>query len=221
MRGKKRAFLDNEQAWIASKRPRLNPAQKSAVQREVKRELRKTTDLKWTNVSESPNVDYSGYQRSLLYNISKGDSPHNNYDGSEIFPKSVTVRYGVRGYDNTYNNIRVIILQVIKGAAPAAADLLQSTGNVRTPFSSYDRSWKTNVKILSDKLFHCQSAVGALYGNQTEVIYIKGIRLRPITINQVDTTQTITSGDIRIYVYTDSVDANPMIDYYSEVAYSD
>lgn len=213
---KRRAAL-NETQYIQrpTKRPRTLAA---SVQQEVKKELRKTTELKYCIRGESAVLlNYSGQYSSLLYNLTRGDGSYNSYDGATLFPKSVKLRMQWNFVDTT-NAVRVIILQCIKGTPPTPAELLVAAGSLRAPYSTYDRSYKKRCKILYDNFDVINSAIGPL----AKECYIKGKKLAPVELTKNGDTQAVTVGDILIYFYNDSIDQQAQVEgYWTEVTFTD
>lgn len=173
-------------------------------------------ELKYTVVTSTPfGVSFAGGSQSLFANLSRGNSGKDNYDGNGLTPKSVTVRLAIKP-QSTIDMVRIIVAQQIKGALPSAANLLDTTGSISTPLASFNRPYKRTVKILADRLYAASNSESGIY---TDTIYIKGKKLVPLEV--LSGAQTTTSGDIAIYYYSQVTAAGPVLDYYTEVTFTD
>lgn len=189
---------------------------KKARRNSAPRPKRFTDELKYTvYVSAPTGVSWSGSTDSLFGNMTRGDSGKNNYDGDSWSPKSVTLRMQMVPQNST-DMLRVIVLQVLKGTAPTAAQLLDTTGSISAPLSSFNRPYKRLVKILADRLYRLSNTE---FGNYTDEIYIKSKRLKPVEV--LTSAQTVVTGDIRVYYYSQISAAGPTLSYVGEVTYTD
>jgi len=210
------------------KKPRtaaLSQEQKMEVDREVKRTIARKTDYKTTDTVVTPaSVGSSGTTKSLFDNLVRGDLGKDNFDGDNITPKWVRVRYSVNtaaSAADSYNQVRVIIFQskLLGTASPGGVlDLSATSGTVSAPLSQRLEDRLKDYKVLYDHT-HCVNNSG----NQQEFadVFIKGSRL-----TQVDFTSTgtlsITRGDIAVlYISDDGVADNPDFNMYARVKFSD
>jgi len=176
-----------------------------------------TDELKYTYYDQSTTADSNGLATSVFTNITRGDGGKDQFDGSVMHPKSVTLNVQCILADST-NLMRILVVQAIRGALPTAAQLFQSVGNTRAPLSTFDRAYKSQVNILSDTLMQLSTN-----DNQAQVarIYIKGKKLNDVYWTTTGALALI-SGDISVYYISDSsAVTHPAINYAVETTYTD
>lgn len=192
----------------------------------VKKELRKKTDWKYTDVSANNSaVTTAGTLTSLLSNLSRGDNGLDNFSGTSIKPQAVLMKYFCNT-NQVYNNVRVIIFQWFDATAPTVATVLQSNAAVTAVLSPILITSKPNIKILYDQTHtFAPTASGdtAVLGEgivPVQTIYIPGKRLRAVKFNASSTARS--SGDLyMMHISDDSLATFPAISWFSRVTFSD
>jgi len=203
----------------------LSQQQKLEVDREVKRTLARKTDYKFTDrIVTLTSINSSGIVLSLLNNLVRGDLGKDNFDGDNITPKWVRVRYAVNCAQtsaDTYNLIRVIIFQSrLLGTASVSGLLDTSTtgGTIEAPLSQRLEERLKDYKVLYDHTHTLNNS-----GNQQEFkdVFIPGNRLTQVDYTSSGTL-SITRGDLAILIISDDgVTDFPDFDMVSRVKFSD
>lgn len=173
-------------------------------------------EFKYTVASTALTAStYNGLGASLLTNLARGDAGKDNFDGNQVVPVGLTVRFTVQATAVT-QKLRFIIIQVLKGTAPLTNQLLDSTGGAATTYlSSYNRGYKNTFKVLTDKIINVTTAND---DNISEVVYIPQRKIQPVSY--ITGTTNISTGDIRLYYYGDAL-ASAQLSYYSEILFAD
>lgn len=220
---KRRAALADEEGYAPRKKQRtlaLTPRQQLAVTREVKKQISFKAEKKVTDNNMVPtSISYAGSTTSLLANLVRGDESMNDFDGGQVNPLSVELRYRLTSAAGAYlwNSVRVIVGQSRLLSTPTAVNILQSTGSSFATVSP--RLWERmkNYKIFYDKVHVLnyesnQSEAGKVYIN-------KGL----IPVEYTSTgVLSITKGDIFVLVISDdAVAPQPSIEWYSRVKFTD
>jgi len=173
-------------------------------------------ELKYTYSGVSTTADYNGTSASVFVNMTRGDGGKDQFDGSVLHPKSVTLHWQAVLADTT-NMVRVVVVQAIRGALPSATNLFQSTANIRAPLTTFDRAYKSQVNILSDVVVQLNANDIALI----QKVYIKGKNLNDVYWTTTGALALI-SGDIGLYYISDSAAAtHPSLNYAVETTYTD
>lgn len=221
---KRKTYATRPVVVYPNKRPTsttaLTEPQRRAVDREVNRQIARKTGTKYTDLNIlSFSVDFSGTVYPLLNNLSRGDTGKDHFDGDEIVPKWVQVRYQVNGSNsaNTYNTVRVIIGQSFLLSTPSANLLLEATGNSNASLSAKKDDRGKDYKILYDKLHFLQST-GRI--NDGANVFIPGKHLRKVEFTSSGSL-SITRGSIFIlFISDDGLTDYPDASFYSRVKFS-
>jgi len=173
-------------------------------------------ELKYTYYAASTTADYNGLGVSVWTNVTRGDAGKDQFDGSVLHPKSLTITVQCVLADTT-NMVRFVVAQGIRGAMPTATQLFQSTANVRAPLTTFDRAYKSSVNILLDELFQLDASHIARVSKH----YVKGYKLQDVYWTTTGAL-AITSGDIAVYYISDSAAAtHPSFNYAVETTFTD
>lgn len=195
----------------------MTPAQQKAVSMEVQRQIARKEDYKQTVYSQptSNTVSYSGAIYDLLSNLSRGDNPVNNFEGSSIQVKSIRIRGQVLGSDGT-NVIRIMVFQWKDPATPVPLGLLTQAGSLYGPFS--DRLWsnKKTAKILSDTLHNVHT-----YEPTSLIdVYIPGSKLARTWMSSSAATSQ-SNGIFMLAITDSSTSTHPQVTFLSEIVFTD
>lgn len=221
---KRRAALDEPKNKRPSKRPK---SQLAVTQSIVRSELRKRIDWKYTDVSDNRNVASTGVITSLYSNLVRGDTGFNNFLGNIVKPQAITLKYFLHT-DQTYNSVRVMVIQWFDAGTPALSGILESTATALGTLSPISVTNKEFIKVLYDKTHLIAPSAGVAppgtvtqgEGIAYDSIYIPGKRLRNTKYNA--TTNVVQDGNIYIVMVSDdSLTTYPQITYYSRVTFSD
>lgn len=150
-------------------------------------------------------TEYTGWVQSLTANAVAGTVMsqgvgNTNYIGGRVNPTFLYVGFQIEN-PATYNLTRVIILQAPGNNPPQISQVLQFTGNVRTPLSPYDWNHRDRFRVLADKRFLINNSITAGNASATYQFKIKGKKMRPI--NFADASGTIEDNGIYIYAWGD------------------
>lgn len=123
----------------------------SQVAREVvRREDRKTSEIKHYDYGYLPTVSYAGDIQALTP-VTQGDTDVTR-DGDRLMPIKLSVKWLING--ETYSGlIRVIIFRWNDFSIPTVDDILQSTGSSYSVVSPYVRDKKSNFQVLQDRVY--------------------------------------------------------------------
>lgn len=195
-----------------------NLIEKKNITQIVRREINKDLEKKYFDyVQVLTGVDYTtGYINSLFNGIARGDGT-NEFQGNEVTPTKVYIRYNGLVADNT-NLLRVLVLQYKSTASPTLATILANNGSLTTPLAPLNRSYTSNFKVLYDKLHHLEKTTG--FEQITGKIFIPAKRL--IKTHFAAGSTTIERGNIFFAAITDSsIASHPQIQVWSRVDYTD
>lgn len=172
-------------------------------------------ELKFYKTALVPTAfTWSGTTTSVVGGITRGDAA-NQFDGNKLMPAGLTIRLSM--YQNSASALtRFIVVQVVKGTAPLASELIDTINSANTPLQPYNRGYKPTVKVLFDEIIPVFPTGQSV---QVRQIYIKGKRMKPIEF--ITGTTNISTGDIRMYWYSDIAAAGPNIAFTSELLYAD
>lgn len=223
---KRRSALATTQTIPRKKARTTNTSPLAVTQAIVRKELRKNTDWKYTDVSlANANMTSTGSVTSLLNNMVRGDTGLDNFGGNIVTPQAITFRYSINT-SQTFNLCRVIIFQWFDSAIPSVAGILQSTATSIATMSPILITNKSYIKVLHDQTHSlAPTASGDTtvlgYGvTEPTKVYIPGKRLRPIRFNA--TANTVQDGNIyMLLISDDSVINYPQITLYSRITFSD
>lgn len=195
----------------------MTPAQQKAVSMEVQRQIARKEDYKQTVLAHSTanTVSYSGQVHDLLSNLSRGDNPVNNFEGSSLQVKSIRIRGQISAADGT-QMVRLMVFQWRDPAVPVPSGLLTQAGSGFAPYS--DRLWtnKKTAKILYDQLFNMDT-----YSPTCKVdIYIPGTKLARTWMQQ--SAAIAQNNGVFLLAISDSSTVNhPIWTYLSEIVFTD
>lgn len=175
-----------------------------------------SVDIKYTVTQVvATGVLNTGTATDLLANMVRGDNSKNNFVGMKITPKGFTIRLEMV-LINAVDHVRLVIGQSIRGATPTIGNLFDNTGNANAPYTSYNRSYKTNVNILVDRLYTLSTNEGA---SLTDVIYVSGKKMVPVEFDP--TAATKINGGLTIWLLSQAAAGGPTIAYNAETTYTD
>lgn len=211
---------------VPRKKVRTNTSQLAVTQAIVKRELRKKTDWKYTDMSfATTNVTSTGTVTSLLANLVRGDAGINTFDGNMITPQAITLKY-FTVINQVYNSVRLIVFQWFDSSTPAPSGILESTATTLGTLSPILVTNKSFIKVLHDQTHILaptayDAGTVAGYGLQDCItVYIPGKRLKPIRYNS--TTNVVQDGNLYVLAISDdSLTAYPTMSLYSRVTFQD
>lgn len=209
----------------SSKKPRLQ-RQDATVQSVVRKELRKQTDWRFADDNQTALAVYNTSSiRSVFTNLSRGDAGLNNFQGNDIRPQAILLKY----YCDTaqaFNTIRVMVIQWFDATTPVLSGILQ---NINTGTALVSPTLVTNkkyIKVLYDKTHMLAPMAGdntGIYGNgiiDPVTVYIPGKRLRPVRYNS--TTNVVQDGNIYVIAVSDDTALGTVnLTYYSRVTFAD
>lgn len=183
----------------------LSQQQKMEVDKEVKKVIARKTDYKaYDRNLTAQSVDFTGSTFSILNGLVRGDLG-NQFDGDDITPKWVRVRYAVntaQTVQDSFNKIRVLLIQSNLLGTPTVGGVLDLTVNGGTaiaPLAQRLEERLKSYKILWDKTHTiCNSGKP----QEAEDVFIPGNRLKHVVYTQTGTL-SIISGDICMMVISD------------------
>jgi len=150
----------------------------------------------------------SNTNESLLSNMTRGDSPINQYSGSSISPVSLKIRM-----QTLTGTQRVIVFQWLSPGTPAVTDIL-NTASVFAPLNLANRRV---YRILSDQFWNDANGGGRGPSALTS-IYVPGKAMQKVMFHTVAASGVVTTGDIRLLIINDTAQASS---YSSEILYAD
>lgn len=208
------------------KKPQASKTVKAAARSEVKKALNKTIETKNFYCRQNPllNPQYTGIVINLLQDaatvtsLSQGTG-RNNFIGDTIDPVYISCKYLCQALipANSFYTYRIILLQVIGGNIPTATNVLSSVGNVMTPYSPYDPTYRSTFRVLYDRMHIInEKSENAVSGT----IKVPSSKLRKVEFVGTSAA-SISKNGIYMYVYTDSATVNPIFGFQSVVAFKD
>lgn len=207
-------------------RKRARTTQSSAVTQVVRRELRKKTDWKYADTAQvAQNSNTTGTIASLLTNLVRGDAGLNNFEGNNIQPQAVFVKYYIHT-SQVRNAVRVMIFQWHDSVTPVPAGILQSLVAGLGPVAPTLITNKQYIKVLYDRSHQLAPTAG---GDTTVIgegvtepvtVYIPGKKLRKVTYQSG--ANVVQTGNLYImHISDDLLAPSPQVTYYSRVTFSD
>lgn len=171
-------------------------------------------------------VTYNGSVFPMLYDAASLNwlvqgTAKNQYIGDTIRPRGVYINYNC--YLNTVTsglayNFRVVLLQVKGGGTPSPSNVLQSVGNIMTPWSYFDPNYQETFDVLYSKIHNTEALVNNSVNGK---IIIPASRLRPVSFLSGSASST-TSNGIFLLVYTDaSAGTTTQFGFQSRFAFKD
>lgn len=178
------------------------------------------TETKYINQStDTQSVDYSGTVFSLAYPITRGDDFINNFEGSTIYPKGLTVRYQW-STDQSYSKMRIIVFQWKDSVLPTPVLCLSTTGSSLAPLSSTNLTSKPMMTVLYDSLETGSYPTAGTSYTEAHKVYIPGYRMLPVKYHA--TTGTVRTHGIYMLVISDDGAVNyPQFSFFSTLSFSD
>jgi len=222
MKRAREAYPAQYQAAVARKRQRRG---QPTVQAIVQKELRKNTDWKYCDYSASGNVTSSGTCLSVFTDLIRGDAGRNEFDGNEIKPSALTLKYYMQT-NQTYNSVRVLVFQWMDSVTPVPSGILQTTATNFATISPILVTNKKYIRVLSDRTHVFAPTAGGdatpigLGTVPVQTIYIPGKRLRPVRVNS--STNVVQDGNIFVLTISDdALTSYPQLYWYSRVTFAD
>lgn len=196
------------------------------ARKEVKAVMHKELETKNFFGRQNPvlNPQSTGITIPILYDaagaiyMTQGSS-RNQYIGDTIDPMYLRVNYLCTAAipAGSYYTYRVLILQTKGGGTPSPVNVLASTGNVMTPYSDFDPTYRDTYTVLYDK----KHLINEKWGNAvTQTAYIKAKRMRKINFVGA-TAASISANGLWMIVFTDSSTVNPLFGYQLSFGFKD
>lgn len=208
-----------------AKKKKAKPSVTRKIARqEARRAVRTIGERKyWDSTSIAAPIDYSG--TSAVYNlfydplsttqIAQG-TDDNDYIGKKIRPIYIHIRGIITRADNN-NTLRCIIVQTKTNNVPTLAGILQSVGNVRAPYSAYERQFNDQWRILYDRTWLLTT-----YTFDAKVFNIKIRRRKLSQVGFQNAAGTIEKGGIYMcWISDSSASTHPNMEYYSRITFTD
>lgn len=204
---------------------RKTPYVRKVARQEAKRAIRIGVEHKYyDSTSVAAGIDYSG--TSAVYNLTYNPltatyldqgTDDVQYIGKKIRPIGLSIR-GLITRADTYNVMRCIILQCKTNNVPTLAGILQSVGNIRAPFSPYERQYNDQWVILYDKTYLLDTA-----SNDARVfrIFIPARKLRMISFQNAAGTPIEKGSLYMCWISDSSAVTHPSMEYYSRLTFTD
>lgn len=209
------------------KRPRtlVNASLAAQVDTQIKRQLGRHMTYRYTDRFEGPDsISFSGTQYNLLSNLVRGSLGKDNFEGDNIVPKYVQVRYLVRASVNTldpgepnYNMVRVIIGQSDLLDLPTPQLLLEATNSAIAPLSMKNDSRSTEYKILYDKTHYLNTINNLTEGAN---VFIPGHKFNQVFFTSTGTQSIVKGCPFLIVISDDGATDYPDFTFYSRVKFS-
>lgn len=154
--------------------------------------------------------------------ITNAGTGWDQFIGDKIKPVGIVIKYTLMVEDRvtvdaqTYNHMRVIVVQVKGGGTPTIDNTLFSTGNVATPLSPYEPSYRDTYRVLADKLHLVIDEERSLI---TSTIRIPASKLQTLHFTR---TGVLEANGIFLMFVSDSTAGNhPQVMYWGTMWYKD
>lgn len=200
------------------RRRKGNGGMRRIARSEARKQINRSIESKvFDGAIASTGIDYSGSIYNLLSDPSGGTTitqgvTENQYIGTKINPTYLHIKYQWQGSD-TFNMVRLMVVQVKGLFVPTAADILQSVGNVRAPLSSLDLDADDRYRVLYDRISQLEVGNGAGRGAIVGKVRISGRKLRRVVFS--DGAGVYEANGIYLLVITDSgVASHPLLQAY-------
>lgn len=191
--------------------------QKYEVNKIVNKKMRKVGEPHHYDKVATPTV-VSGGTITSLSDMAVGDTDITR-TGDRIDPRSLTVKFTMRGNTNARNSYRVVLLRWHPddaSEAPTLAGIFESTTYLDiSPYNWDDRSKFTILHDTRGQASDDKSSKDFLR-NWTAKIY--GKKLKKI---QYDNTATSGVNNLYIVMWANEATNGPVISYYSRLAFKD
>lgn len=210
-----------------SKQPtKKRKTQAQVAQAVVRKELRKTTELKYTDHQLiNSGVNSSATIGSLLQNLTRGDAGINSFEGNLLRPQAIRIKYHFNT-DQVYSTCRFLVFQWFDNTPPILGTVLANVSTGSAPICDINVNYKRFIKVLHDQtqvISPTASGDATVLGQGiTPVtdVYIPGKRIRAVKMNS--TTNVIMDGDIYyLIVSDDSLITYPAVSFFSRVSFTD
>lgn len=207
-----------------SKRSRSSNYVASVARSEVRKEIRKTSDWLYTDVSGSGGVSNSGTIVNLLSSANRGINGLNGYTGNIINPSGLRLKY-YWSTDQVYNSVRVLLFQWFDATVPVLSGILQSIVSGQATISPMSTTNLQYIKVLYDAhhmIAPTAADGGSVLGSGTASgdVYIPGKRLKQIKYNS--TTNFVQDGCLYMLLLSDDSVLNyPQCTYYARLTFTD
>lgn len=220
-----RHYMKRKGTESISARRKVRRTTQESVSSAVQRELRKKADWKYCDTFYGPSSSTSsGNVISLTGSLSRGDAGIDNFSGNWINPAGLTVKYTF-DTNQTFNRVRIMIIQWYDGGAPSIAGLLASTS---VPYATLCPTYATNtqtIKVLYDRTHVIAPTAGGDttpigLGVVTGKAYISGKKMRKIRF-PVSTTTPQYGGLYLIHISDDSLTSFPNCTFVSRLTFTD
>lgn len=207
-----------------TKRSRSSNYVASVARSEVRKEIRKTADWLFTDVSGSGGVSSTGTIVNLLNSANRGLNGLNAYGGNTINPQGLRIKY-YWSTDQVHNSVRVLLFQWFDATVPVLAGILQSTTTGQATISPMSTTNLQYIKVLYDghhMIAPTAADGGSVLGSGTASadVYIPGKRLKQIKYNS--TSNVVQDGCLYMLLLSDdTVLSFPQCTYYSRLTFTD
>lgn len=219
----KRARSSSKTGGSPAKKRRTDDAQVAKI---VRKEIRKNTDWRYTDNSQvANNSNTTGTVSSLLANLVRGDNGFNNFQGNEVTPQGLLVKYYIHT-SQVRNVVRVMLIQWFDDVVPVPLGILQNITTGLGPLSATSVTNKRYIKVLYDMTHQFAPTAG---GDTTVVgegvtdpvtVYIPGKRMK--NIRYQSTSNTVQDGCLYLLHISDDLAApSPQITWYSRLTFPD
>lgn len=208
-----------------SARRKVPRTTQASVSSAVQKELRKKADWKYCDLFYGPTSSTSsGNVISLTSPLARGDAGIDNFSGNWIQPAGLTVKYTF-DTNQTFNRVRIMVIQWLDGGAPSIAGILASTS---TPYGTLCPTFATNtqtIRVLFDRTHIIAPTAG---GDTTPVgmgvvygkAYVSGKKMRKMRF-PVSTTTPQYGGLYLIHISDDSLTSFPNCTFVSRLTFTD
>jgi len=188
----------------------------------VKREMRKNTDWKYADTSQTGVAVYNlGAQLySLWDSVSRGLEGRNDFVGNFTDPQAVLIKYHAETAQ-TFNVLRVLVFQWFDAGTPVLSGILQSTATGLACEAPILVTNKEYIKVLYDKTHMLAAPYSGGNGVMDPcTVYIPGKRLRRTKWNSG--TSVVQDGNIYILLLSDDTALGTVnATYYARITFSD
>lgn len=208
------------------KKPRtLTPAQTTAVTALVNRQISRTADKHTCTQSyTNSSVDWSGYIWNISDNLTRGDSPVNQFEGSSIQPLDLTLNWYCTNYGDQVQLMRLVVFQYAANDNPTVGGVLDSTllSTAVAPLTGYRWENRPLVHVLCDKMIRLVGDTSNRTSQTTQSgrVFISGKKLRKMYMSA--TAPNSQSNGLHMIILSDSGAApHPQFQAYTQYTFTD
>lgn len=199
--------------YYSRSKGKLPPKQEEHVKTLIKTNIARTLEKNQFDVYDIQNISYSGNQFNLLSGIVRGTDAL-DYVGDSITVKSIELRYVWDVYD-TYNNMRVTLVQWRGSGTCSASTVYQLINNQQAPLSAFNSDNNNLFTVLYDRMH-----TGTLSSSSQTCTVHKFIKVPAKVHFKAD--GTFEKGALMLVVISDSSTvSHPQFQFYSRVNYND